>query len=784
MGKGKKRQCDYGFTKKRLKVGRKLPKGKNETKIKMKMKKINIGMQNLKNDEIYSISEVLAHCRHYNSTLRLSGLRKLNKMIKNAHKDDEDKRNVIINNMESVVKTMSKFILDTELAVHDCNMSTIKFVLLNFKIEITPFENLIRSHLNLATNHIKDDIKLNSYKIIDIFLKFSPKMIVCKDIYSSLIHLMTFSNKKAGYSEMKLNRLKTNNVNSTFFNKLNRIKYLETLTNFTQKMYGIKMKNIEDFEKFYGAELNQYKYMKNLNCQNGKLLVQDSKLVSFLSTFKHLFSLLIEYWVEFYNDTDLMDRKNYICTCTMNHVTRILIVILTHCISLKCKMSTNVELVMINCEKQFYRHIVSKYPMLPRPEILMSDNIQDEFLKINLNISEIVLLFHVITFKEKKVQFDSITNFIKSNLTIENIGNVTLQDVKKIVNLIIFMHKIEIVKSKDFGDFLIILTNFQNCKSQCKQIDQKKIFIAKVLCRIICEFKFTVKLKCIKAWLIQFTQRLSVEINSRENFIIHCSAILKYIIYSNGNFSKTFQNLLPDIEKTVLKQSDKIDEDMALALFKIFATGYFSDYAIVFSLVLKVYAVSLFSKTFWFQTISLFDYQIPVVYVQHYTDSYVSFLFSFILKFKLDFSQENVILAFDKDLKQFYNHIDCIEICSINIFNVLGVTILDWLYLYEPHIEMFLENCWNIQIFSQLMCFLKFFISLNNILISFDLVHFAGQDNGADNVTVSNVYSTLYNKFVNHVNAIVDLYSKTNKKNPLLMESLLSQFPLENGIIA
>ena len=198
MGK-KKTQRQHDFQKVKLKVGRKVLKSQNETKISVKAKQIVIKEQLKSKDNLQettsrkrlSIPELLTHLAHYNPSMRYEGISGLNELLTRDI-------NAVLANVAALLERLSPVFVDKDVNVRRACRNLLKKLFPRVPVErMEPFFGLPMAHLYCAMTHIDEDIRRDSLETIDVFLSHYPSLIV-RDAKSFLEHFLRQISSKKG----------------------------------------------------------------------------------------------------------------------------------------------------------------------------------------------------------------------------------------------------------------------------------------------------------------------------------------------------------------------------------------------------------------------------------------------------------------------------------------------------------------------------------------------------------------------------------------------------------
>ena len=165
------------FQKVKLKIGKKLPKGQNETTTAFKSASVQIreqlkqkdGSQPLTQKKL-NIQELLVQCLHYNTTVRSDAVSGILELLKTSP-------TVLENNLNAILERSSSMILDKEYNVRQRAIQVMKhaFSVLSAS-QISPFFPLISAHITCAMTHLAEPIQQDSLAAVDICLDAYPDL--------------------------------------------------------------------------------------------------------------------------------------------------------------------------------------------------------------------------------------------------------------------------------------------------------------------------------------------------------------------------------------------------------------------------------------------------------------------------------------------------------------------------------------------------------------------------------------------------------------------------------
>ena len=197
MGK-KKTQRQQDFQKVKLKVGRKVLKSQNETKISVKAKQIVIKeqlkakqhLQETTTRKRLTVPELLIHLAHYNPSMRYEGISGLSELVT---RDLE----TVLANLSALLERLSPIFVDKDGNVRRGCRNLLKKLFPVVSVDrMEPFFGLPMAHLYCAMTHIDEDIRKDSLEVVDVCLRHYPSLVV-RDARTFLEHfLLQISTKK------------------------------------------------------------------------------------------------------------------------------------------------------------------------------------------------------------------------------------------------------------------------------------------------------------------------------------------------------------------------------------------------------------------------------------------------------------------------------------------------------------------------------------------------------------------------------------------------------------
>ncbi|ESO99935.1 hypothetical protein LOTGIDRAFT_230870 [Lottia gigantea] len=180
MGKQKKNRqgADKTFQKKKVKVGKKLPKAANATKTSFKTKTIQI-IQQLKKDQDQAttkrklnIKDLLSQCMHYNMTVRLGAAQGMKELLSVSEEP-------LIDNLGTVIDRAGSLMTDKDYTVREAVLKLFEPLFNTVSpLRMTPFFPVLCAHLCCAMTHINAEIQQDSLLLFDLLLKAYPDLIV------------------------------------------------------------------------------------------------------------------------------------------------------------------------------------------------------------------------------------------------------------------------------------------------------------------------------------------------------------------------------------------------------------------------------------------------------------------------------------------------------------------------------------------------------------------------------------------------------------------------------
>lgn len=175
MPKAKKKK-NADFQKVKLKVGRRLPKGQNETTTSFKSRTIHV-VQQLKGSTATSeprtkrkliLKDLLPKCDHHNSNVRLSGVEGVTELL-------VADRDTILIEMANIFRRVLPLVSDRDPLIRQAVLKLFRMVFASGQErKIAGFFPLLSTHLCCAMTHICDDVQQDSLKFFDILLDRFP----------------------------------------------------------------------------------------------------------------------------------------------------------------------------------------------------------------------------------------------------------------------------------------------------------------------------------------------------------------------------------------------------------------------------------------------------------------------------------------------------------------------------------------------------------------------------------------------------------------------------------
>lgn len=183
MGKPKtaksKKKKFKDFIKKRVKVGKRLPKADNYTDTSFKTQTIEV-LQHIRTKDSslpttkrnLSIKDLLTQCQHYNGSIRKDGVKGLQELLK-AHPA------LLTDNLSSILQKTAELFTDNTPSVRQANLGLLRTVLpMVCEKALNPFFPQLSAHLCCAMTHIDENRKRDSLFIFDQLLKHFPKQVI------------------------------------------------------------------------------------------------------------------------------------------------------------------------------------------------------------------------------------------------------------------------------------------------------------------------------------------------------------------------------------------------------------------------------------------------------------------------------------------------------------------------------------------------------------------------------------------------------------------------------
>ncbi|CAL1264579.1 unnamed protein product [Larinioides sclopetarius] len=184
---GKKKNAD--FRKQKLRVGKTLPKGRNETKTSFETRKINVPVQKEKVGEP-TLKELLSFKDSSNVKTKFEALRRLLKFV-SANEDS------LYMFFLDVLKSMGKILLDSDPAIRSEAISVLgQCAELLTDTQLKSFVVPLTTHLNCMMTHPSFSVRRDSLKFLDVLLKSHPS-VTCQsfEILFNLLNLISSKEK-------------------------------------------------------------------------------------------------------------------------------------------------------------------------------------------------------------------------------------------------------------------------------------------------------------------------------------------------------------------------------------------------------------------------------------------------------------------------------------------------------------------------------------------------------------------------------------------------------------
>ncbi|KAK6173707.1 hypothetical protein SNE40_017113 [Patella caerulea] len=215
MGKQKKNRqgADKAFQKKKVKVGKKLPKSMNTTNTSFKTRTIQI-IQQLKKDEgeattkrKVNIKELLSQCQHYNVTVRLGAAKGLKELLLISEE-------TVIAYLGLIVDRAGSLMTDKDCHVREAVLKLFQALFEKVPANcMSPFFPVLCAHLCCAMTHINGEIQQDSLSMFDLLLETYPQLVIAGSNQLMSNFVEQISKKK--FKNVKGDRLKSNDLKFT-----------------------------------------------------------------------------------------------------------------------------------------------------------------------------------------------------------------------------------------------------------------------------------------------------------------------------------------------------------------------------------------------------------------------------------------------------------------------------------------------------------------------------------------------------------------------------------------
>ncbi|CAI9716540.1 pre-rRNA-processing protein IPI1 [Octopus vulgaris] len=215
MGKAKqklKKKKNEDFKKRKVKVGKKLPKKDNFTDTSFKTRTIQV-LQHIRTKDPslpttkrnLSIKDLMSQCQHYNSTIRRDGVNGLRELL-------VDYPELLSENLSQIMQKIAELFIDKESNVRQANLHLLKSIL-PFVSEnvLSPFFPLLSAHLCCAMTHIDEARQQHSLSILDLLLHHYPKQLIQNSCQLLPNFLQQISLIRQSHGKKVLGKLSKNN---------------------------------------------------------------------------------------------------------------------------------------------------------------------------------------------------------------------------------------------------------------------------------------------------------------------------------------------------------------------------------------------------------------------------------------------------------------------------------------------------------------------------------------------------------------------------------------------
>ncbi|KAF8789656.1 Testis-expressed protein 10 like protein [Argiope bruennichi] len=193
----RKKQND--FQKVKLKVGKQLPKGRNETKTSFQTRKVNLHQQIKKTADEPTLKELLSYMKSRDAKIKFDNMRRLFKHISN------NKETLPIF-FADILKELGRTLQESDPKIR---AEAILIIGLCAEIltdtQLRPFVTPLTTYLNCMMTHITFQVRQDSLKFLDVLLK-THKCVICQscEILFSLLNLISCKANKDNEDRRKL----------------------------------------------------------------------------------------------------------------------------------------------------------------------------------------------------------------------------------------------------------------------------------------------------------------------------------------------------------------------------------------------------------------------------------------------------------------------------------------------------------------------------------------------------------------------------------------------------
>ncbi|GBM57900.1 Testis-expressed protein 10 [Araneus ventricosus] len=184
----KRKQQDFQKTK--LKVGRRIPKGANETRTSFQTRKINLQEQIKETVGEPTLKELLSFMKSTDVKIKFDNLRRLFKFVS----ENEDTLSMFF---PDVLKELGRTLQESEPVIRSEAISVLgKCAEILTDTQLKSFVVPLTSYLNCMMTHITHPVKQDSLKFLDVLLKSHPS-VICQSLEILFYLLDMISSKES-----------------------------------------------------------------------------------------------------------------------------------------------------------------------------------------------------------------------------------------------------------------------------------------------------------------------------------------------------------------------------------------------------------------------------------------------------------------------------------------------------------------------------------------------------------------------------------------------------------